>query len=72
MWSLRWGRKAPANPWRATGLELQSPSTPPTHNFEHLPTVDREPYEYHRKGYVDNARQIAGDAETPQKSGEQE
>jgi cytochrome c oxidase subunit 1 len=72
MWSLRWGRKAPANPWRATGLEWQTPSPPPTHNFEHLPTVDREPYEYHRKGYVDDARQIAGDAETPQKSGEQE
>jgi cytochrome c oxidase subunit 1 len=72
MWSLRWGRKAPANPWRATGLEWQTPSPPPPHNFEHLPTVDREPYEYHRKGYVDDARQIAGDAETPQKSGEQE
>jgi cytochrome c oxidase subunit 1 len=72
MWSLRWGRKAPANPWRATGLEWQTPSPPPTHNFERLPIVDREPYEYHRKGYVDNARQIAGDAETPQKSGEQE
>ena len=72
MWSLRWGRKAPANPWRATGLEWQTPSPPPTHNFERLPIVDREPYEYHRKGYVDDARQIAGDAETPQKSGERE
>jgi cytochrome c oxidase subunit 1 len=24
-WSLRWGRRAPANPWSATGLEWQTP-----------------------------------------------
>ena len=47
IWSLRHGRKAPANPWRATGLEWQTPSPPPTHNFERTPIVTRAPYDYH-------------------------
>ena len=33
LWSLRYGKIAPPNPWRATGLEWQTSSPPPTENF---------------------------------------
>ncbi len=46
-WSLVWGRRAPANPWGATGLEWQTSSPPPEENFEVLPTVQTGPYVYH-------------------------
>jgi cytochrome c oxidase subunit 1 len=49
-WSLFFGRRAPANPWHATGLEWQTPSPPPEHNFEKPPVVTREPYHYTLKG----------------------
>jgi cytochrome c oxidase subunit I len=45
-WSIFWGRKAGANPWRATGLEWITPSPPPTHNFERTPVVATGPYRY--------------------------
>jgi cytochrome c oxidase subunit I len=45
-WSLFWGRKADANPWRATGLEWTTPSPPPQHNFERTPVVVAAPYCY--------------------------
>jgi len=45
-WSLCYGRRAEANPWGATGLEWQTASPPPTHNFEHTPRVTRGPYGY--------------------------
>jgi cytochrome c oxidase subunit 1 len=41
------GAPAPANPWRATGLEWQTPSPPPKENFERIPVVDKGPYHYH-------------------------
>ena len=34
------------NPWRATGLEWQTDSPPPVHNFEEMPVVTTEPYAY--------------------------
>ncbi|PWB46321.1 MAG: cytochrome c oxidase subunit I [Candidatus Methylomirabilota bacterium] len=46
IWSLRYGAIADANPWDATGLEWQTPSPPPTENFEHPPVVTEEPYAY--------------------------
>jgi cytochrome c oxidase subunit 1 len=46
LWSLRYGALAPANPWGATGLEWQTPSPPPTENFERTPVVTREAYDY--------------------------
>jgi cytochrome c oxidase subunit 1 len=46
IWSLRYGARAPANPWRATGLEWQTPSPPPTENFAVTPIVDTPPYYY--------------------------
>ncbi len=45
-WSLVWGRRASANPWRATGLEWQTASPPPAHNFARTPTVAAAPYQY--------------------------
>ncbi len=46
LWSLKWGRTAGPNPWRATGLEWQTPSPPPVHNFESVPEVTAGPYMY--------------------------
>ncbi len=46
LWSLRYGRVAGGNPWGATGLEWQTPSPPPTDNFEKTPVVSEEPYAY--------------------------
>ncbi|SNB74614.1 MULTISPECIES: cbb3-type cytochrome c oxidase subunit I [unclassified Agrobacterium] len=47
-WSLRWGKKAGGNPWRATTLEWQTPQTPPVHGNwgKELPVVYRWPYDY--------------------------
>jgi cytochrome c oxidase subunit I len=45
-WSLFKGKRAPANPWNATGLEWQTPSPPPVHNFEETPLVTKGPYDY--------------------------
>jgi cytochrome c oxidase subunit 1 len=46
IWSLRYGPKAPANPFGHTGLEWQTPSPPPTENFEHTPLVEEEAYNF--------------------------
>ncbi len=47
IWSLWGGRRAPANPWGATGLEWMIPSPPTTFNFERTPEVTWEAYEHH-------------------------
>jgi cytochrome c oxidase subunit 1 len=46
VWSLRYGKVAGANPWRAAGLEWTTSSPPPTHNFYQAPVVDHEAYNY--------------------------
>ena len=46
LWSLRSGEKAGANPWRAPGLEWQTASPPPPHNFEQQPVVSGGPQDY--------------------------
>ena len=48
IWSLKYGPRSPANPWRAVGLEWITNSPPPTHNFEKTPIVDFEAYDYPR------------------------
>jgi cytochrome c oxidase subunit 1 len=48
LWSLWYGPIASANPWRATGLEWQTSSPPPTENFPVTPTVLDEAYDYPR------------------------
>ncbi|MCZ7447112.1 cytochrome c oxidase subunit I [Agrobacterium rhizogenes] len=47
-WSLRSGKPAGGNPWRATTLEWQTPQTPPVHGNwgRDLPVVYRWPYDY--------------------------
>jgi cytochrome c oxidase subunit 1 len=47
LWSMKYGPKAGSNPWRATGLEWQTSSPPPTYNFETTPIVTEEAYSYH-------------------------
>ncbi|MCZ6835585.1 MAG: cbb3-type cytochrome c oxidase subunit I [Planctomycetota bacterium] len=39
LYSLKWGRKAPANPWGGRSLEWQCTSPPPFDNFSEAPTV---------------------------------
>jgi cytochrome c oxidase subunit 1 len=49
-WSLFFGKRAPNNPWQATGLEWQTPSPPPSRNFETTVEVTRNPYDYSING----------------------
>jgi cytochrome c oxidase subunit 1 len=46
IWSMRYGPVAGPNPWRAKGLEWETPSPPPTENFEETPIVTEEAYAY--------------------------
>ena len=46
LWSLKKGRPAGNNPWDAAGLEWQTASPPPKHNFLQTPVVDWEAYDY--------------------------
>ena len=46
VWSLRYGKLAGNNPWRAAGLEWTTPSPPPTFNFDETPIVTWEAYNY--------------------------
>jgi cytochrome c oxidase subunit 1 len=45
-WSWKYGPLAGPNPYRATGLEWKTASPPPLHNFDRLPVVTREAYDY--------------------------
>jgi len=47
--SLWRGRAAGPNPWGAVGLEWETPSPPPTHNFATIPVVTHEAYQYARE-----------------------
>ncbi|NET40764.1 cytochrome c oxidase subunit I [Okeania sp. SIO2B3] len=40
------GKEAPANPWRAIGLEWMISSPPDVENFEEIPIIIAEPYGY--------------------------
>ena len=46
IWSMRYGPVAGPNPWGAKGLEWETPSPPPTENFEEIPVVTEEAYSY--------------------------
>ncbi|HLM81823.1 MAG TPA: cytochrome c oxidase subunit I [Gemmataceae bacterium] len=46
VWSMRYGKPAPPNPWNAAGLEWQTHSPPPTFNFDEQPVVTWEAYNY--------------------------
>ncbi|MFI5396138.1 MAG: cbb3-type cytochrome c oxidase subunit I [Candidatus Binatia bacterium] len=53
-WSLFAGERAPANPWHANTLEWATPSPPPHGNFDKMPTVYRDPYEYSLPGAAED------------------
>jgi len=46
IWSMRYGPVAGPNPWGAKGLEWETPSPPPTANFEITPVVTEGAYAY--------------------------
>jgi len=53
-WSMRYGARAPANPWGATGLEWTVSSPPPTENFTETPVVTEEAYAYAQREAAQN------------------
>ncbi len=52
IWSFFYGPAAGPNPFGATGLEWKTPSPPPTENFEEIPVVTEEAYNYPGKKAV--------------------
>ncbi len=56
IWSLKQGRPAGGNPWRATTLEWQTPQTPPAHGNwgKTLPVVYRWAYDYSVPGAAED------------------
>jgi cytochrome c oxidase subunit 1 len=67
IWSMRYGPIAPANPWRAVGLEWMTTSPPPTENFPETPVVTWEAYEFRP---IEEAEIVGGNGEpdVPEKS----
>ncbi len=67
--SLKKGKEAGPNPWKATTLEWQTPDTPPKHgNWGHeLPVVHRWAYDYAVPGYPDDfiPQNVPADANAP-------
>ena len=56
--SLKLGKVAGDNPWGAYGLEWQTSSPPPTHNFEETPIVTSGPYDYELQEHADMHRAV--------------
>ncbi len=46
VYSMKYGKRAGSNPWGAFGLEWDTQSPPPVHNFETIPVVTHEAYDY--------------------------
>jgi cytochrome c oxidase subunit I len=46
IWSYKYGAPAGPNPWGAKGLEWETTSPPPLHNFDVTPVVTEEAYDY--------------------------
>ncbi len=50
LWTIKFGKKAPDNPWNANTLEWSAPTPPPHGNFTEDIRVYRGPYEYSMPG----------------------
>jgi cytochrome c oxidase subunit I len=46
LWSLKFGQKAPQNPWDDNGMEWSLPNPAPHGNWDKTPNVYRGPYEF--------------------------
>ncbi|HET7712700.1 MAG TPA: cbb3-type cytochrome c oxidase subunit I, partial [Thermoanaerobaculia bacterium] len=72
-YSMFFGKKAGANPWKATTLEWAATSSPPSPrhgNFSPIPVVYRGPYEYSFPGHeFDYYPQHIPEPETPPEGG---
>ena len=51
--SLKYGKDAGPNPFRAMGFEWQTSSPPPTDNFEEMPVMSQPAYAYDLQGPVE-------------------
>ena len=60
LWSLKYGKLAGKNPWRAKGLEWTIESPPPEHNFHETPVVTEEAYDYAGTSVHGEAYGLAG------------
>jgi cytochrome c oxidase subunit 1 len=49
LYSIWWGEKAGANPWKATGLEWTIQSPPLPENFTETPIVTEGAYAYSKR-----------------------
>ncbi len=65
-WSMKKGKVADSNPWKANSLEWQTPSPPAHVNFDPVPTVYRGPYEFNspvvEEDYLPQTRKLEGEA----------
>jgi cytochrome c oxidase subunit 1 len=66
IWSMRYGRRAEANPWNLPGLEWRIQSPPLTENFINTPIVTWEAYEFAPPEETEVVGKLLG--EEPQKA----
>jgi cytochrome c oxidase subunit 1 len=65
-WALRNGKRAGNDPWRGNTLEWFTPSPPPAHNFDVIPTVrSLEPMKDYRRRAVEEEERLSDDALPP-------
>jgi cytochrome c oxidase subunit I len=70
VYSLRRGRRAGPDPWRANTLEWFTTSPPPEHNFDVIPTVRSfEPMKDIRRRVIEQEKQLAHRERVPEPAG---
>jgi cytochrome c oxidase subunit 1 len=68
LWSLKYGARAPSDPWVATGLEWRTLSPPPTENFATTPIVTWDAYEFRPSEEIETIGKLTPD-DKPDRSG---